>query len=172
MRVLINRTALTLAGLAVLALSGAAATSGGHRVVASGLRRLEEAGPHAVVLTGGLGVVVGMCLLAAQSPRSASRRLRLPAPGCSLDSRAVRRAVRVLCSAVPGVTRARCRLTRHGDGLKLSVSLVLSCAAHPDDVLSEFSDRVLPQITASLAPRRLRTCVRLTVRRTRSRRAV
>ncbi|MFF6888454.1 hypothetical protein ACFY9F_35305 [Streptomyces sp. NPDC012421] len=167
MHALINRTALALAGLALLALSGAAATWGGHRVVASGLGRLEEAGPHAVVLAGGLAVMAGLWLLAAQSPRSAPRRLRLPAPGCSLDSRAVRRAVRVLCSAVPGVTRTRCRLTRRGSALNLSVSLVLSCTAHPDDVLTEFSDRVLPQITASLAPHRLHTTVHLRVQRTR-----
>ena len=142
-RTVANRAALALTGLAFLAW-GAAVWWGEEKIFTAGLRHLEPA----------------------------EHRLRLPAPGCRLDSRAVRHAVRTGCVAVPGVVRARCRLTGRGGAMCLSVTLTVQGTAHPDEVMTAVTDGVLAQITPLLAPRRLHIRIRLRVQRPRPHRAL
>ncbi|MGW5002689.1 hypothetical protein ACWEP8_34105 [Streptomyces hydrogenans] len=165
-----DRAALALAGTALLAGAAGATRWGGDRILRTGLRYLEQAGHGPVALAGLLGTALWCCLLATRLPRPAPRRLRLPAPGCSLDSRAVRRAVRARCSAVPGVVRARCRLTRRGRRLDLSLTLTLDRGTNPAAVLTDVSTTVLPPFTTLLTPGRLSTRIHLTVPRHRRRR--
>ncbi|MFF0483009.1 hypothetical protein [Streptomyces sp. NPDC004435] len=167
---LANRSMLALSGCALLAAAAGAARWGGHDVLRAGLRHVERAGHGYVALAGLLGTVAGLWLLAAQLPRRAPRRLRLAAPGCSLDRRAVRRAVRTGCSTVPGVVRARSRLTRDGRSLGLSLTLRIACGTDPGTVLAHVSTVVLPPVEALLGPRPPRTRILLTVARPKARR--
>ncbi|MFF2776051.1 hypothetical protein ACFVU3_14190 [Streptomyces sp. NPDC058052] len=166
-----NRLVLALAGTALLAAAASAARWGEGPVMRAGLRHVEQAGVGGSLLAGLVGTAAGLVLLAAQLPRRAPRRLRLAAPGCLLDSRAVRRAVQVACSTVPGVDRTRCRLTRRGRRLELSLTLRIACGTDPGEVLAHVSTVVVPPFEALLAPRRLVARIHLTVRRPRSRRA-
>ncbi|MFF8409488.1 hypothetical protein [Streptomyces omiyaensis] len=160
----VNRVVLALAGAVLLAGAASAARWGGDRVLHAGLRQLEQAGGGFAALAGALGAAAGLALLAAQPPRRPPRRLRLAAPGCSLDGRALRRAVRAGCSGVPGVVRTGCRLARRGRDLELSLTLRIACGTDPGEVLARVSTGVLPPFEELLAPRRLATRIRLTVR--------
>ncbi|MFE1349268.1 hypothetical protein [Streptomyces sp. NPDC058757] len=171
-RTVANRTALALVGLALLASGAAAVPRGGERVLAAALRHLGHTDHRLLVAAGGAALAGALVLLTAQLPRPARRRLDLAAPGCRLDSRAVRRAVRDGCAALPGVVRARCRLTGGRRTTRLAVTLTLDATAHPGDVLTAVSDSVLTQVAPLLAPRRLDTRIRLQVRRARPRRAL
>ncbi|MCB5169460.1 hypothetical protein LG634_32215 [Streptomyces bambusae] len=171
-RTVANRTVLALTGLALLAAAGAAAGRVGNQVVDAALRQLRHAGPGPLILTACAALAASSVLLVAQVPRRAPRRLGLPAPGCHLDSRAVRRAVRTGCSAVPGVVRASCRLTGRGHTMTLAVTLTVDSTAHPGEVLSAVTHGVLTQFAALLAPRHLKTRIRLRVQRPRPRRAL
>ncbi|MFE3127923.1 hypothetical protein ACFXHD_31425 [Streptomyces hydrogenans] len=165
-----NRLALALAGTALLACAASGARWGEALALPAGLRHLERAGPALVASASLLGTAAGLGLLVMQLPRRAPRRLRLATPGCALDGRAVRRAVREACSTVPGVVRVRCRLTRRGRDLDLSLTLRIVCGTDPRDVLTRVSTAVLPPVEALLAPRRLHTRIDLRVRRPRAHR--
>ncbi|MFI0829720.1 hypothetical protein ACH4Q7_35585 [Streptomyces roseolus] len=170
-RTVANRAALALTGLAFLAW-GAAVWWGEEKIFTAGLRHLEPAEHRLLLAASSAGLAASLVLLTAQIPLPARRRLRLPAPGCRLDSRAIRHAVRTGCVAVPGVVRARCRLTGRGGAMCLSVTLTVQGTAHPDEVMTAVTDGVLAQITPLLAPRRLRTRIRLRVQRPRPHRAL
>ncbi|MYT20851.1 hypothetical protein GTW69_11210 [Streptomyces sp. SID7760] len=171
-RTVTNRMTLALAGLVLLA--AAAATAGGvaGRVVDAGVGQARQADPGLLIVTICLTLAASLVLLTAQVSRRAPRRLALPAPGCQLDSRAVRRAVRTGCSAVPGVVRVRCRLTGRGHTMTLAVTLTVDSTAHVGDVLATVSHGVLVQIADLLGPRRVKTRIRLRVRRPRPYRAL
>ncbi|MFE6225934.1 hypothetical protein [Microtetraspora glauca] len=166
-----NRTALALAGLALSA-SGVAAVLGAEdRILAALSRHPDHADHRLLIAAGGAALAAALVLLTAQIPRPVRRRLQLAVPGCGLDSRAVRHAVQAGCTAVPGVARARCRLTGGRRTTRLTLTLTLNATAHPGDVLTAVSDGVLHQIAPLLTPRRLHTRIRLRVRRPRPRRA-
>ncbi|MFH8259287.1 hypothetical protein [Streptomyces roseolus] len=171
-RTMVNRMVLALTGLALLASGAAAGWWGEEKAFTSSLRHLEQA-DHRLLLAGGsAALAASLVLLAVQIPRPARRRLNLPAPGCRLDSRAVRHAVRAGCAAVPGVVRARCRLTGHRGTMRLAITLTVNGTTHPDEVLTAVADGVLVQIAPLLTPRRLHTRIRLQVQRPRPHRAL
>ncbi|GGY38493.1 hypothetical protein [Streptomyces omiyaensis] len=166
-RTVANRTALALTGLALLA-SGAAATRWGEeRILTAALRHLEPTDHRLLLAASSAALAASLVLLTAQIRRPGRRRLNLPAPGCQLDSRAVRHAVRTGCAAVPGVVRARCSLTGRRGTMRLAITLTVNGTAHPGEVLTAVADGVLPQITPLLTPRRLHTRIRLRVQRPR-----
>ncbi|WP_051804254.1 hypothetical protein [Streptomyces griseus] len=167
-----NRTALGLAGTALLVLGAAAVRWGEEELLTAVLRRLEQTDHRLLLAASGAALAASLVLLAAQIPLPARRRLSLRSPGCRLDSRAVRRAVRTGCAAVPGVVRARCRLTGRRGTMRLALTLTVNGTAHPDEVLTAVADGVLGQIAPLLAPRRLDTRIRLRVRRPRPHRAL
>ncbi|MFF2191322.1 hypothetical protein [Streptomyces sp. NPDC058157] len=166
-RTVANRAALTLTGLALIAAGAAATRWGEENVLTAALRHLEQADHRLLLAAGAVGLAASFFLATAQIPRPARRRLALPAPHCVLDSRAVRQAVRAGCAAVPGVMRARCRLTGRRHTMRLAITLTVSATAHPGDVVTTVSDIALTHIAPLLAPRRLRTRIRLQVRRPR-----
>ncbi|MFF9340475.1 hypothetical protein ACF1CG_12100 [Streptomyces sp. NPDC014773] len=170
-RTVANRTALALAGLALLAPGAAAARWGEERILTAALQHLEPADHRLLLAASGAALAASLVLLTAQIPRPGRRRLSLPAPGCRLDSRAVRHAVGTGCAAVPGVVRARCRLTGRRGTVRLAITLTVNGAVHPGEVLAAVADGVLTQIAPLLAPRRLHTRIRLRVRRPRPYRA-
>ncbi|MGT2532804.1 hypothetical protein ACU4GG_41375 [Streptomyces nojiriensis] len=167
-----NRMVLALAGITLLAAAAATVGGAGDQVVDAGLRRVRQAGIGPLILTICLALATSLVLLTAQIPRRAPRRLDLPTPGCHLDSRAVRRAVRTGCSAVPGIVRTRCSLTDRGNAMTLSVTLTMDSTARPSEVLAAVTHGVLAQIASLLAPRRLKTRIRLRVQRPRPHRVL
>ncbi|MFK0221225.1 hypothetical protein ACIQWN_23920 [Streptomyces vinaceus] len=166
-----NRMVLALAGTALLITATVAARGAENPIVHAALGQVRRYAPGSLILAGCLALAASVVLLTAQIPRRAPRRLRLRAPGCHLDSRAVRRAVRTQCSTLPGVVRARCRLTGRGHAMSLAITLTVDGTAHPADLLAAVSDGVLPQVAALLTPRRLETRIRLHVQRPRRHRA-
>lgn len=170
-RTLANRMVLALSGLALLAAAAATARGAEDQFVHAGLSHLPQARLAPLIIGGCLALAASLALLTAQIPRRAPRRLSLQEPGCHLDSRAIRQAVQAGCSAVPGVVRARCRLTGRGHRMSLAIVLTVDRAAHLGDILTAVSDGVLPQIAIVLTPRRLETRIRLRVQRPRPRRA-
>lgn len=171
-RTVANRAVLALAGLTLVAAAAVAAGRGEKQVVDAGLGHLRQAWAGPLILAGCLALTASLALLIAQIPRRAPRRLSLPEPGCQLDSRAVRHAVQAACSAVPGIVRARCRLTGRGHTMDLAIVLTVENSAHPGHILAAVSDGVIPQIAPLLAPRRLQTRIRLTVQRPRPHRVL
>ncbi|MFG2834316.1 hypothetical protein ACGFYE_04890 [Streptomyces zaomyceticus] len=167
-----NRTVLALTGLALLTAGIAATRQADDRILTAAVRHLQQADHRLLLAAGSAGLAAALALLAAQIPRPAPRRLDLSAPGCRLDRRAVRHATQVGCAAVPGVLRARCRLTGNRRMMQMSLTLTVNSTAHPGDVLTAVSDSVLAQITPLLTPRRLHTRIRLHVPSPRSRRAL
>ncbi|MFF4299539.1 hypothetical protein ACFY0N_38500 [Streptomyces vinaceus] len=170
-RTVANRMVLALAGTALLVAATVAARGAENQLVHAALGHVRRSAPGSQILAGCLTLAASVVLLTAQIPRRAPRRLRLPAPGCHLDSRAVGRAVRTQCSTLSGVVRARCRLTGRGNTMSLAITLTVDSTAHPADLLAAVSDGVLPQIAALLTPRRLETRIRLHVQRPRPHRA-
>ncbi|MEU8777097.1 hypothetical protein [Streptomyces sp. NPDC048606] len=171
-----NRVALALVGSALIAgaatATGTAGAMGIGAGVASVRARLGEHPTAAPALVGCLGLFLGVTLLVARvRGRAPRRRLSLTAPGCTLDAGALRRAVRGGCAEIPGVVRARCRLTGTGARPRLAVTLHLDPGARPDEVLAALTTTVLPPVAALLPPR-LDTEVRLRVRRPRAGRTV
>ncbi|MFJ3876888.1 hypothetical protein ACIPW5_05470 [Streptomyces sp. NPDC090077] len=168
-----NRTVLGLAGLALV--TAAAAPAGvlrglraGARLCPGPVRELLTGHPTAAAaVCGCLGILLGAALLAAQLPGRTPRRLPLGAPRCSLDGRAVRLA----CTRIPGVARARCRLTGTRRRPELALTLRLHPDACPQEVLDAVGATVLPPVAALLTPQP-GTHIRLHVRRPRSGRAV
>ncbi|MFD4245709.1 hypothetical protein ACFWP3_29570 [Streptomyces sp. NPDC058525] len=129
--------------------------------------RLSGHPTAALTVLGCLGLLLGMALLKAQFRGRVPRRLPLTSPRCSLDSRALRRAARTGCTAVPGVVRARCRLNGSVKRPELTLILHLDCRARPDDVLTAIGTSVLPSLAALLAPQPLNTRILLRVQRPR-----
>ncbi|MFI8360489.1 hypothetical protein ACIGD1_10035 [Streptomyces sp. NPDC085612] len=170
-RTVANRTALTVTGLALMTAGATAIRWGEENILTAALRHLEQADQRLLLAGGVAGLGASLFLIIVQIPRPARRRLDLPAPHCQLDSRAVRQAVQAGCAALPGVVRARCSLTGHRRTTRLAITLTVNATAHPGDVLTAVSDRVLTQIVPLLAPRRLRTRIRLQVQRPRRHRA-
>ncbi|AZM93553.1 hypothetical protein [Streptomyces sp. W1SF4] len=171
-RTVANRTALALSGLALLTAGAAATWWGDGKTLVAAVRHLEEADRGLLLTATSTALAASMALLTAQIPRPARRRLNLPAPGCRLDSRALRHAVRAGCATVPGVVRARCRLTGRRRTMRLTITLTVRGSAHPGDVLTAVADGVLVQIEPLLTPRRLHTRIRLQVQRPRPHRAL
>ncbi|MFE3581219.1 hypothetical protein [Streptomyces vinaceus] len=170
-RTVANRTALALTGITLLA-AGAAVTSWGkEHTLAAALRHLQQADHRLLLAAGAVGLAASLFLVTVQIPRPARRRLALPVPHCSLDSRAVRHAVQGGCAALPGVIRVRCRLTGRRHEMRLAVTLTVNPTAHPGDVLAAVWDIALTRIVPLLAPRRLSTRIRLQVQRPRPHRA-
>ncbi|MFE2875127.1 hypothetical protein ACFXG6_15310 [Streptomyces roseus] len=173
-RTVANRAALALIGIALLAAGAAAAWWGEEPILAAALRHLRhlrQADHRLLLAAGAVGLAVSLFLVTVQVPRPARRRLALSAPHCGLDSRAVRNAVQAGCVALPGVMRVRCRLTGRRHEMRLAITLTVNATAHPGDVLGAVSDIALTRIGPLLAPRRLRTRIRLQVRRPRPYRA-
>ncbi|MFE0579643.1 hypothetical protein [Streptomyces sp. NPDC058874] len=164
-RTVFNRMVLAVAGLALLTAAAATAGRVESEAADAAVRQVRQAGPGLLILVCLLALAASLVLLTAQIPRRAPRRLGLLAPGCHLDSAAVRRAVRTGCSAVPGIVRARCRLTGRGPTMTLAVTLTVDSRAHPGEVLAAVTHGVLTQIAAVLSPRHLKTRIRVRVQR-------
>ncbi|MFD4244546.1 hypothetical protein ACFWP3_23570 [Streptomyces sp. NPDC058525] len=167
---MVNRAVLAIAGLTLLTAATSAGPWGGFastlRTSVSQVRnRLPESHTQiALTVVGCLGLLCGLALLALQVRGRTQRSLPLAAARGSLDCRALLRSVRTGCTKVPGVARARCRLTGPGRRKELAIVLYLERGACPQDVLAAVGAGVLPQIAAFLAPRPVHARIRLIVR--------
>ncbi|HET6858524.1 MAG TPA: hypothetical protein VFH94_15720, partial [Streptomyces sp.] len=119
------------------------------------------------------GVMVGLlCWLAAQAPARRPRRLALPRPALHLSTRALTRAVRADAEAVPGVARARVRLSgnaRRGRS-RLALAVLLEPGAGPAAVLAGLSGEPLRAARTAAGAGQLALSVRFRVRSHRTRR--
>lgn len=104
-------------------------------------------------------------LLVRQARTGTPRRLPLRHAGADLAARALGDAVGERLRTLPGVVRARVRVTGRPADPVLRIALTLADTARPAELVAPHVDMVLAEARAFLAPRPVRAEVRCRVRR-------
>ncbi|MFE2526268.1 hypothetical protein ACFXEL_18720 [Streptomyces sp. NPDC059382] len=121
--------------------------------------------PAAALAALAVTALLSAVLLVRQARTGTLRRLPLRHTGADLAGRALRDAVGERLRIVPGVARARVRVTGRPDDPVLRIALTLEDTARPADVLGSHVAAVLDEARVFLAPRPLPAEVRCRVRR-------
>ncbi|MGW0565077.1 hypothetical protein ACWDZ4_31910 [Streptomyces sp. NPDC003016] len=175
----LNRALLALLGAAALAAGTWLAVTGPAREVppwwplpGEGLRpSVPDWGSPAVIALAGAVTAASFGWLVAQGPGRGPRRLALAHPALHLRTRTLVRAVRTEAEAVPGVVRARVRLSGRAARPRLAMAVLLEPEARPAAVLERLAGEQLRAARTAAGRERLVLSVRFRVRGHRTGRA-
>lgn len=181
-RSVVNRAVLALLGLALMAGGGwlaSAAPSVRHRlprwwhppiahtvlVGPADLARMRAHGwwTPVVVAVAAVALITALIGLAGQVRRGRARELPLSGGAVRVRTRALAQAIAGHAD-IPGVARARVRLSVRRNRIDAEVLMRLSPGADPGTVTRELAREVLPWARAAVAPRPIRVDVRLAMR--------
>ncbi|MEU2603994.1 hypothetical protein [Streptomyces albus] len=142
----------------------------------AGLGELRHEGWWTPVVVAGVATVLLASLLVlwfqAAAGRAGPALLTLARPDVTVHTRALADALTRDVCALPSVADGRVRVRGGPEELRARIRLRLEPGAEPRAVLQKLSEETLAEARASVAPRRVRAEVRVSVRSHRARRAL